>query len=871
MNTLETYAYKDVLVPVQLRGLIDHMSTVESYRVELYTLGQQWDLLTILGQMSGENMDMSATREGFKDLTSQLLSNLAREILKKTVQQATSKAQVAVDIVIRNLFERTADIGFLATDEDIRTFIRGGSKESEIRKRFAEYVAKYSVYDNIILLDPEGNVLTQLDTKNKIERSTDPLISEALNTKAPYVEVYRQSDLCPERENVLLYAYRVTENNDSTSRPLGVLVLCFRFENEMQGVFDNLSDEQDWSVISLLDSRGRVISSSDQYHVPLGAQLPLVLDENFKVIKFAGRSYLAKTCATRGYQGFMGLGWYGHVMLPLQHAFESDASVSLAIAPQVLSAVMKNRRLFSDDLQRIPRDAEVIQQELDRTVWNGNVRQDSDVTTSSLSAVRILLWEIGKTGRKTQSVFEESIGNLHQTVVSSSLRDVEFIAALIIDIMDRNLYERANDCRWWALTSRFSETLARSIISEAQSNEACAILTYINDLYTVYTNLILFDRSGTVVAVSKDTQRGLIGRKLEESWVRNILSLSNSQHYTVSDFEESNLYDARHTFIYGAAVRNPQGSETVGGIAIVFDSEPQFEAMIQESLPRTESGEVIEGSFGVLVDRSNKVISSTYEMIKPGEVLSLPLQLPVAGSRSATSAIISFKGQYYAVGARCSTGYREYKSAADVYHYEVIALVFIPLGEVEQSVQSRKSQKQVGIKKDNGMRIDATNSITYATFYIGDSWIGVSSDKVVEAISSEKLTPIPGSSDGIGGTIFYRGSVIPVIQPHKLFAATLPDKSRSVEIVVLATQKGQIGVIVDSLGEIIETTEKNFDNTHLAVRKEGSFLEGLIKSPVVEDGRTRIVLAINPTRLLARASSNNVQSVVDEVGELAQG
>ena len=30
------------------------------------------------------------------------------------------KASVAIDVLIRNLFERTADIGFLATDNDIR-------------------------------------------------------------------------------------------------------------------------------------------------------------------------------------------------------------------------------------------------------------------------------------------------------------------------------------------------------------------------------------------------------------------------------------------------------------------------------------------------------------------------------------------------------------------------------------------------------------------------------------------------------------------------------------------------------------------------------------------------------------------------------
>ncbi len=33
------------------------------------------------------------------------------------------KSQVAIDILIRNLFERRADIGFLATDDDIRLFL----------------------------------------------------------------------------------------------------------------------------------------------------------------------------------------------------------------------------------------------------------------------------------------------------------------------------------------------------------------------------------------------------------------------------------------------------------------------------------------------------------------------------------------------------------------------------------------------------------------------------------------------------------------------------------------------------------------------------------------------------------------------------
>jgi len=111
----QVYVYKDVEIPRKLLGIINHMEDVESYREELHNLGNQWDLLTILGQMGGTGTDMTGTRAGFSRLTSELLAQLALETLKKTVQDMGAKAQVAVDIVIRNLFERTADIGFLVT------------------------------------------------------------------------------------------------------------------------------------------------------------------------------------------------------------------------------------------------------------------------------------------------------------------------------------------------------------------------------------------------------------------------------------------------------------------------------------------------------------------------------------------------------------------------------------------------------------------------------------------------------------------------------------------------------------------------------------------------------------------------------------
>src|SRR5690606_1150395 len=157
-----------------------------------------WDNLSLLAQLSGTGTDMTETRTAFSQVTNDVLKNLSQETLNKTVTGLTAKAQVIVDIVIRNLFERTADIGFLATDDDVRLFLMNNRKAEtaeddikNLRVRFHEYVKKYSVYSNIILLDTQGRVLVQLDEDNAVTHSSDDLIKEALNTQQAYVEIYR--------------------------------------------------------------------------------------------------------------------------------------------------------------------------------------------------------------------------------------------------------------------------------------------------------------------------------------------------------------------------------------------------------------------------------------------------------------------------------------------------------------------------------------------------------------------------------------------------------------------------------------------------------------------------------------------------------
>jgi chemotaxis signal transduction protein len=854
--------YKGVEVSDQLADLLVHMREAGACCEELASLGQHWDLLSILGQMSGGATDMGRTREGFRQLASELLTQLGTETLKKSVQQLTSKAQVAVDIVIRNLFERTADIGFLATDDDIRRFLREGGDATALVARFKEYVAKYSVYHDIILLSPDGAVLARIDDSVVVEHSADALVRDALTTSGAYVEAFRHIDLLPQHKASLVYAYRVTESNDARSRPLGVLCLCFRFENELEGVFRNLTQDGDWSILTLLDDRGTVIATSDAHQVPLGVTMPLVLDEPHRVIRFAGRQYLAKTSATQGYQGYRGPGWYGHALAPLEHAFERNpAKPAARIETSVLDAVTRNQQLFAPALQRIPADAEIVQQQLDRAVWNGNIRRDGRGDGGAESAVKVLLWEISKTGGRTRTVFERSIRDLHQTVTSSLLNDAEFLASLAIDIMDRNLYERANDCRWWALTTTFRERLEQA--QSGSDEEIAAILAYINGLYTVYSNLFVYDREGTIVAVSNPSQSDLVGTARREPWIAATLAQTSSQQYTVSPFQSTDLYGGQATYVYGAAIRGRSAtSRAVGGIGIVFDGQPQFEAMLRDSLPRTAGGEIVDGAFGAFVDAERRVLSTTSPDLRCREVLDVDADLCALPPGQGVSRVIEWRGHYYAVGARASAGYREYKSDTDGYRNAVTSLVLIPLGTAGTAVARRSSTGAVAIRADRR----TGDVVELATFHVGGQWLGVRAGTIVEALGVDSVTALPVANPHVVGLTHFRGKPIPILT---LGTSARAERARGgqLQVVVVQTPHGPMGVVVDALAEIPEVSAERIQPIP-AVVGEGSYVEGIVRPDAGEQWPGLLVL-VDAARLCATLMGG-AGDLLAELGRLEQ-
>ncbi|WNV06642.1 chemotaxis protein CheW [Candidatus Methylospira mobilis] len=834
--------YKGIEVDDNIGGLISHMGHVDEYRENLQTLQTIWDNLSLLGHLSGTGTDMTGTRQAFHRLTGSLLNQLGNETLKKTMLSMQARAQVAIDIMVRNLFERTADIGFLAMDDEVRNFLLqdvssvvAEARRKRMQSRFRDYVLKYTVYSNVILLDTEGRLLVQLDDGNLVTHSSDPLIAESLATENAYVEVFRHSDLQPDIAVSLIYAYRVVEKN--CGKALGVLCLCFKFQDEAEKIFSNLIGAHYWSAITLLNDQGKVIASSDAQYVAIGSRLKTTQDSNGSRIFFAGREYIASTRPTQGYQDYMGPGWFGHVMMPLEHAFDSDAAFRFDdIDADLLDAMTTNPELFCEAIRDIPLQAGNIQRDLNRSVWNGHVRQQSDRTALNPAFSKVLLWEISNTGLKTQQVFDRSIGNLHQTVVSSILQDNQFKAALAIDIMDRNLYERANDCRWWALTPNFQSALTSAEIDQQTQKSITQTLTDINALYTVYDNLLLYSKRGTVVAVSNPDYHAMVGQDIAEEWVQRALSLTDAQKYAVSAFSGTPLYRNRPTYIYAAAVRVASAdAKIVGGIGIVFDSEPQFSAMLNDALPRNERGEIPAGCFGLFADRQKTVIASTSSAFPPGSRVTLDDDFFALRNRQGASRLCRFNGWYYAVGATMSGGYREYKRADDCYRNDVVALIFTPLGEIPEQKQSIRQYHVRNLRHaDNTAEASARKEI--ATFYVDNQWLGLESRFVIEAIDDKGFTLLPDQGKQGHGCILFHDKVIPVIELWSLMGYSGPPSShKNGQIIVLKhdsdKQESCFGIRVDELGEIPEIPLNRIVPISALMTSGNRLAESIVRSP----------------------------------------
>ena len=113
--------------------------------------------------------------------------------------------------------------------------------------------------------------------------------------------------------------------------------------------------------------------------------------------------------------------------------------------------------------------------------------------------------------------------------------------------------------------------------------------------------------------------------------------------------------------------------------------------------------------------------------------------------------------------------------------------------------------------------MDVTLGGKYLTFALGGEEYGLPVLKVREIIKVMDITQVPHVPDHVRGVINLRGKVIPVIDLRRKFGLPSDEYTERTCIVVaevdLATAKVMMGIIVDSVSEVLNVTEAEIDET----------------------------------------------------------
>ena len=599
---------------------------------------------------------------------------------------------------------------------------------------------------------------------------------------------------------------------------VGLLCLCFSFEEEMARIFQTHRDRLQRSNMLLLDGAGTVIASADPLWIPVGAQVPVNPAGSPQPMMYAGREYLVRTFASPGYQGYPGPhGWQGQVMIPLDVAFHGASTAVLAGLDQAWAdGLLSHAHAFCPPLFEIMNAANMIR----RVVWNGQVMSAGQ--EGDFLRLQAILEQISETGARSNALFLESIRDLLETVLSSGLRNSEFVSHLLVDLADRNLYERVADCRWWALSPALRTltaalgTAPQGTAPEARQRTAMQqILAHINSLYTVYSTIVVYDRQGRILASS----RGHAVDAIDDATLARVLALRSDQEYDVSPFEASPLYGGRPTYIYHAAIRDP-GDDTriVGGIGIVFDAAVELLAMLQGVLGDAEAG----GMQAYVVDRAGTVLCSTDASRAAGSVLSLDPAMLALEAGESRSGFMSHDGQYAIVGAAASHGYREFAGAG------VVAVVIEMLGALRSGAP--RIRQSAGLPQ--GLSASAAGA-EFATFFVDTGQFAIAAADVQEAQCASKIRPVTmGAGAGCVGVIALEAAddLCWVYDLGLLLHGRATALTPRSQVIVARNGGKTVGLLVDELDVVAKFDEARITPVPLIQRGQAALVRQVVSS-----------------------------------------
>jgi chemotaxis signal transduction protein len=199
-----------------------------------------------------------------------------------------------------------------------------------------------------------------------------------------------------------------------------------------------------------------------------------------------------------------------------------------------------------------------------------------------------------------------------------------------------------------------------------------------------------------------------------------------------------------------------------------------------------------------------------------------------------------------------SSGYREFKGPEDAYRNDVVSLIYIPLGAL-QNIDATLSKTREDVRMPHGAQnfLD-TETTEIATFYISGEWFGIPSTNVVEATDAVGITPVPGMPDYVRGVVMFQGNPILVFDLKEHLRMNKPlDGNGYGQIVIVRSGDDCFGILVHRLGEIPSIANSRIDPIANLFPGENVLAESVVK-PEPGDTRHQLLLILSTERIHQR-------------------
>jgi len=125
---------------------------------------------------------------------------------------------------------------------------------------------------------------------------------------------------------------------------------------------------------------------------------------------------------------------------------------------------------------------------------------------------------------------------------------------------------------------------------------------------------------------------------------------------------------------------------------------------------------------------------------------------------------------------------------------------------------------------------------------VGQTMFGVPIGHILEIVGSARPQPVPLAPDYVGGLVHYRGDVLTTVSLRRLLG--LPPCQGKQDILVLESEGGCFGLLVDSVGEVLTVSPADFEpNPSILDRRLSMLLAGAYKL------KDHLLVMLDPERL----------------------